>query len=70
MEEIKEMLSITINEEDGKEKTYSIDKENDEYIFTCEYDSKNDVTEYDMTKKSKEEYEQLMEELRSILAKW
>ncbi len=70
MEEIKEMLSITINGKDGKEKIYSIDKEKDEYIFTCEYDAKNDVTEYDMSKKSKEEYEQLMEELKSILAKW
>lgn len=70
MEEIKEMLSITINGKDGKEKIYSIDKEKDEYIFTCEYDIKNDVTEYDMTKKSKEKYEQLMEGLKSILAKW
>lgn len=70
MKEIKEMLSITINGKDGKEKIYSIDKENDEYIFTSEYDTKNDVTEYDMSKKSKKEYEQLMEELKSILAKW
>lgn len=69
MEENKEILSITVNE-DGKEKIYSVDIENGEYIFTCEYENDNEVTEYEMNKKTEEEYKETVEEIKNILSKW